>query len=157
MEATVRINTVFGAVNIKGELTFSMSKDFINGVKDAWKDGLKASLAIQKADCWQFADGETHYILRLRSAVHGDIEEVRKWNQTHWEREHSESHQVNISTLSIAEVWIEGNFCRILWKFVTSDGNIHTFMGEQRQIHSGRAKNPDEFTCGHATRLNIYF
>ena len=35
MEVTVRINTVFGAVNIKGELTFSMSKDFINGVKDA--------------------------------------------------------------------------------------------------------------------------
>jgi len=157
MKVNVVFSTIVGRVAVESELDYSVNDNVLNGVDDAWKDGLTARVLIPKDDPKRWYEGHRDYKLEFRMAVMHDIRLLREQNEMYLSKETDGRHQVDLKSLKINEIWVDGKFLRLEWLFTDCYGTKRVFAGCQYVINKGYRDEKDTYSCGMPVELQVYF
>jgi hypothetical protein len=117
METKVVFSTIIGRVPVDADLTFSMSDEFLKGDVESVREHVKACVSVEKANANTWMDGHQKYNIDFALAVDGDIRLLQKQNEEYEAREDNGRHHVDLKTLKVNEIWIDGRHLRIEWYF----------------------------------------
>lgn len=157
MKTKVSFSTIFGRVEIEADMDFSVSDEFLNGDPEAWREGVLARLAIPKADKRSWYEGHQHYNLWFKLAVVHDFELIRKQNEEYLAKEDNGRHHVDLKSIEVREIWIDGKFFRIQYVFTDCYGTKRLFGGAQYTIQNGYRDDKDAFHVAMPIELQVYF
>ena len=155
MKTEVALCTYFGNVRIEAEIEYKIPDNFLSGEEDAWKD-VEGVLNILREDHARLYKNKYHEI-RFGLAIISDINELRKQNEEYAAKETNGRHQVDLKSLKVEQIWIDGKYLRIEWSFIDCYGDERLFMGNQFPLYKGCKYGDDVFHCSLPTTLNVYF
>ena len=158
MNTKVVFSTFIGRVAVDAGLTLSISEEFLNGNTEDIKDNISACVSLNKDNSRAWYDGHKNYNINLGLAVYGDIRTLQKQNEEYASKEDNGRHHVDLSTLVVREIWIDGTYLRIRWHFEDCYGGGRCFAGNMYPLHEEYGDNNHEnFYCGSAVNLQVYF
>lgn len=159
MKTKVEFSTFIGIVTVDADLTFSMSDEFLNGdVLNSIHEHVKASVSIKKANAHAWYDGHKKYNINFALAVCGDIRLLQKQNEEYAAIEVNGRHHVDLKTLKVSEIWIDGRYLRIRWHFEDCYGAGRCFAGNMYPIREEcDDTNHENFFCTSQVKLQVYF
>ena len=154
----VVFSTVIGRVSVDADLTFSVSKTFLDGINESIRDNITACVSIDKEHANIHTDGHKKYNINLALAVGDDIRFLYKQNEYYSSKENNGRHHVDLNTLEIREIWIDGRYLRIEWYFKDCYGIGRCFSGNAYPIvEVYNDNNHENFYCSSAIKLQVYF
>ena len=154
----VVFNTIIGNVPVDARLEFNVSKEFLNGETDKLRDNITAKVSIDKSNPYAWSDGHKKYNIDFSLAVCYDIRELIKHNAEYAAKEDNGRHHVDLNTLSIRKIWIDGKHLSIEWRFEDCYGDGRCFMGNTHVIHDqSDDRNHENFYCSSPLKMQIYF
>lgn len=156
MEQKVIFSTVVGRIEVTADMDFSI--DF-----EKWKShkveeqahAIDASLEILKPSRERmFSFDFDTYILFFERVVMHDIDELEKQNERNDAR-----HQVDLKSLEIRDIWIDGDTFRIHWKFTDCFGTDRLFAGTIAKIYKTEHTifRNSEVCIARPVYLQVYF
>jgi hypothetical protein len=158
METKVVFSTIIGRVPVDADLTFSMSDEFLKGDVESVREHVKACVSVEKANANTWMDGHQKYNIDFALAVGGDIRLLQKQNEEYAAKEDNGRHHVDLKTLKVNEIWIDGRHLRIEWYFKDCDGDGRLFAGNIYPIHETfQDTNHENFFCSSKVGLQVYF
>lgn len=158
MKTKVAFSTFIGIVTVDADLTFSMSDEFLKGDVEDVREHVKASVSIKKANAHAWHDGHKKYNIDFALAVYGDIRFLKKQNEEYAAKENNGRHHVDLKTLKVSEIWIDGKYLRIRWRFEDCYGGGRYFAGNMYPIREEYDDtNHEDFYCSSALKLQVYF
>lgn len=158
MKTKVVFSTIIGRVPVDADLTFSMSDEFLKGDVESLREHVKACVSVEKANAHTWNDGHQKYNINFALAVGGDIRLLQKQNEEYAAREDNGRHHVDLKTLKVNEIWIEGRYLRIEWYFKDCYGDGRLFAGNMYPIREEYDDtNHEDFYCATAVKLQVYF
>jgi len=158
MNTKVVFSTIIGRVPVDADLTFSMSDEFLSGDVESLREHVTACVSIKKANAHTWMDGHKKYNINFALAVCGDIRLLRKQNEEYAAKETNGRHHVDLKTLKVNEIWIDGRHLRIEWYFKDCYGGGRCFAGNMYPIHEKYDDtNHEDFYCSTAVKLQVYF
>ena len=158
METKVVFSTIIGRVPVDADLTFSMSDEFLNGDVESLREHVTACVSVEKANANTWMDGHQKYNIDFTLAVGGDIRLLQKQNEEYAAKEDNGRHHVDLKTLKVNEIWIDGRHLRIAWYFKDCYGDGRLFAGNMYPIREGYGDtNHENFYCSSKVGLQVYF
>ena len=158
MKTKVAFSTFIGIIPVDADLTFSMSDEFLNGDVEDVREHVKASVSIKKANARTWNDGHQKYNINFALAVYGDIRLLQKQNEEYAAKEDNGRHHVDLKTLKVSEIWIDGKYLRIRWHFEDCYGGGRCFAGNMYPIREEYDDtNHEDFYCSSNVGLQVYF
>jgi len=158
MKTKVAFSTFIGIITVDTDLTFSMSDEFLKGDVEDVREHVKASVSIKKANAHAWHDGHKKYNIDFALAVYGDIRFLQKQNEEYAAKENNGRHHVDLKTLKVSEIWIDGKYLRIRWHFEDCYGGGRYFAGNMYPIREKYDDtNHEDFYCSSALKLQVYF
>ena len=158
MKTKVAFSTFIGIIPVDADLTFSISDEFLNGDVEDVRKHVKASVSIKKANAHTWNDGHQKYNINFALAVYGDIRLLQKQNEEYAAKEDNGRHYVDLKTLKVSEIWIDGKYLRIRWHFEDCYGDGRLFAGNIYPIHEAfQDTNHENFYCSSKVGLQVYF
>ena len=157
MKTTVSFSTIVGRVEVEADMDFSVSDEFLNGEPEAWREGVLARVAIPKADKKSWREDCQNYDIWFKLAVVHDFDLIRKQNEEYLTKEDNGRHHVDLKSIEIREIWIDGKFFRISYVFTDCYGTKRLFAGSQYTIVNGYKEEKDAFHVGMPVELQVYF
>lgn len=158
MKTKVAFSTFIGIITVDADLTFSMSDEFLKGDVEDVREHVKASVSIKKANAHAWHDGHKKYNIDFALAVYGDIRFLQKQNEEYAAKENNGRHHVDLKTLKVSEIWIDGKYLRIRWRFEDCYGGGRYFAGNMYPIREEYDDtNHEDFYCSSALKLQVYF
>lgn len=158
MNTKVAFSTFIGIITVNADLTFSMSDEFLKGDVEDVREHVKASVSIKKANAHAWRDGHKKYNIDFALAVYGDIRFLQKQNEEYAAKENNGRHHVDLKTLEVSEIWIDGKYLRIRWRFEDCYGGGRYFAGNMYPIREEYDDtNHEDFYCSSALKLQVYF
>ena len=158
MKTKVAFNTFIGIITVDADLTFSMSDEFLKGDVEDVREHVKASVSIKKANARTWNDGHQKYNINFALAVCGDIRFLQKQNEEYAAKEDNGRHHVDLKTLKVNEIWIDGRHLRIEWYFKDCYGCGRLFAGNMYPVHEAfQDTNHENFYCSSKVGLQVYF
>lgn len=158
MKTKVVFNTFIGRIAVDADYTLSINEEFLNGETEAIKDNISACVSLDKDNSRLWKDGHKKYNIDLTLAVCGDIRTLQKQNEEYASKEDNGRHHVDLNTLVVREIWIDGKYLRIRWCFADCYGTCRAFAGNIYPItESYNDTNKENFYCGSEVNLQVYF
>lgn len=158
METKVVFSTIIGRVPVCADLTFSMSDEFLSGDTESLREHVVACVSVEKANANTWMVGHKKYNIDFVLAVAGDIRALQKQNEEYAAKETNGRHHVDLKTLEVSEIWIDGRHLRIEWRFKDCYGGGRLFAGNMYPIHEAfQDKNHENFYCSSKVGLQVYF
>ena len=158
MKTKVAFSTFIGIITVDADLTFSMSDEFLKGDVEDVREHVKASVSIKKANARTWNDGHQKYNINFALAVYGDIRLLQKQNEEYAAKEDNGRHHVDLKTLKVSEIWIDGRHLRIEWYFKDCYGCGRLFAGNMYPVHEAfQDTNHENFYCSSKGGLQVYF
>lgn len=158
METKVVFNTIIGRVPVDADLTFSMSDEFLSGDVESLREHVTACVSVEKANANTWTEGHKRFNVDFAMAVYGDIRALQKQNEEYATKETNGRHHVDLKTLKVNEIWIDGRHLRIEWHFKDCYGGGRLFAGNIYPIHEAfQDTNHENFYCSSAVNLQVYF
>ena len=158
MEQKVIFSTVVGRIEVTADMDFSIDFEKLKSDKvEERAHAINASLEIPKPSRERLisygSDFDT-YLLFFSLVVMHDIDELEKQNERNDER-----HQVDLKSLEIYEIWIDGDTFRIRWKFTDCFGTDRLFAGFIAKIHKSEHTifRNSEVCIARPVYLQVYF
>lgn len=156
MKTEVALCTYFGNVSVSAEIEYKITDDFLAGKEDAWKN-VEGVLNILREDHVRCYQEHKYHEIRFGLAIIEDINELRKQNEEYAAKEENGRHHVDLKSLKIEQIWIDGKYLRIEWCFTDCYGDERIFMGNQYPLHKGCKYGDDVFHTSLPTTLKVYF
>lgn len=158
METKVVFSTIIGRVPVCADLTLSMSDEFLSGDVESLREHVTACVSLEKANANTWMDGHKRFNLDFALAVYGDIRALKKQNEEYAAKETDGRHHVDLKTLEVSEIWIDGRHLRIEWRFKDCYGGGRLFAGNMYPIHEAfQDENHENFCCSTKVGLKVYF
>lgn len=158
METKVVFSTIIGRVPVCADLTLSMSDKFLSGDVESLREHVTACVSLEKANANTWMDGHKRFNVDFVMAVYGDIETLQKQNEEYAAKEDNGRHHVDLKTLKVNEIWIDGRYLRIEWYFKDCYGCGRLFAGNMYPIHEAYGDtNHENFYCSSEVGLQVYF
>ena len=158
METKVVFSTIIGRVPVDADLTFSMSDEFLKGDVESLREHVTACVSVEKANANTWMDGHKKFNVDFALAVYGDIRALQKQNEEYAAKEDNGRHHVDLKTLKVNEIWIDGRHLRIAWYFKDCYGDGRLFAGNMYPIHEAfQDTNNENFYCSSKVGLQVYF
>ena len=158
METKVVFSTIIGRVPVDADLTFSMSDEFLSGDVESLREHVTACVSVEKANANTWMEGHQKYNINFALAVDGDIRLLQKQNEEYAAKEDNGRHHVDLKTLKVNEIWIDGRHLRIEWYFKDCYGDGRLFAGNMYPIHEAfQDTNHENFYCSSEVGLQVYF
>lgn len=158
MKTKVVFSTIIGRVPVDADLTFSMSDEFLSGDVESLREHVTACVSIEKANANTWMDGHKRFNVNFALAVYGDIRLLQKQNEEYAAKEDNGRHHVDLKTLKVSEIWIDGKYLRIEWRFKDCYGGGRLFAGNMYPIHEAfQDTNHENFYCSSNVVLQVYF
>ena len=158
METKVVFSTIIGRVPVCADLTLSMSDEFLSGDVDSLREHVTACVSVEKANANTWMDGHKRFNVDFVMAVYGDIRALQKQNEEYATKEDNGRHHVDLKTLKVNEIWIDGRHLRIEWYFKDCYGCGRLFAGNIYPIHEAfQDTNHENFYCSSEVGLQVYF
>ena len=158
METKVVFSTIIGRVPVCADLTLSMSDEFLNGDVESLCEHVTACVSVEKANANTWMVGHKRFNVDFALAVYGDIRALQKQNEEYAAKEDNGRHHVDLKTLKVSEIWIDGKYLRIRWHFEDCYGGGRCFAGNIYPIREEfDDTNHEDFYCATAVKLQVYF
>ena len=158
MNTKVVFSTIIGRVAVDADIEFSVSEDFLNGKTDSLRENVQAVVSVHKSNANTWSEGHKKYSIDLVLAVAGDIRALQKQNEEYAAKETNGRHHVDLKTLEVSEIWIDGRHLRIEWRFKDCYGGGRIFSGNMYPIHEVfNSENHENFYCSSKVGLQVYF
>lgn len=158
MEQKVIFSTAVGQIEVTADMDFSIDFEKLKSDKvEERAHAINASLEFLKPSRERMlnygSDFDT-YLLFFSLVVMHDIDELEKQNERNDAR-----HQVNLKSLEIYEIWIDGNTFRIHWKFTDCYGTDRLFAGSIAKMHKSEHTifRDSEVCIARPVYLQVYF
>ena len=158
METKVVFSTIIGRVPVDADLTFSMSDEFLKGDVESLREHVTACVSVEKANANTWMEGHKRFNVDFALAVYGDIRALQKQNEEYAAKEDNGRHHVDLKTLKVSEIWIDGRYLRIEWHFEDCYGGGRLFAGNMYPVHEAfQDTNHENFLCSSEVGLQVYF
>lgn len=158
MNTKVVFSTIIGRVPVDADLTFSMSDEFLSGDVDSLREHVTACVSVEKANANTWMDGHKKFNVDFSLAVYGDIRALQKQNEEYAAKEINGRHYVDLKTLKVNEIWIDGRYLRIEWYFKDCYGGGRLFAGNMYPVSEAFQDTKHEnFHCNLGVGLQVYF
>ena len=151
----VVFSTVIGNIPVNADVDFSVSEKFLSGA-ESFRRNINAVVCLDKADAYKWSGQHKKYNVDFVLAVLGDIRALQKQNAEYAKKETDGRHHVDLNTLKINEIRIDGKYLRISWCFEDCYGCKRLFLGNMYAIFP-ISKSSDDFTCSSENNLVVYF
>lgn len=151
----VVFSTVIGNISVNADVDFSVSEKFLSGA-ESFRENINAVVCLDKADAYKWSDKHKKYSVDLGLAVRGDIRTLQKQNAQYAEKETDGRHHVDLNTLKINKIWIDGKYLRIVWCFNDCYGCKRLFSGNMYAIYP-KSESSEDFFCASKINLEVYF
>jgi hypothetical protein len=158
METKVVFSTIIGRVPVCADLTLSMSDKFLSGDVESLREHVTACVSIEKANANTWMEGHKRFNVDFILAVLGDIRALQKQNEEYAAKEDNGRHHVDLKTLKVNEIWIDGKYLRIEWYFKDCYGGGRLFAGNVYPVREAfQDTNHENFYCSSKVGLQVYF
>ena len=158
METKVVFSTIIGRVPVCADLTLNMSDEFLSGDVESLREHVTACVSVEKANANTWVEGHKRFNVDFALAVYGDIRALQKQNEEYAAKEDNGRHHVDLKTLKVNEIWIEGRYLRIEWYFKDCYGVGRLFAGNMYPIREAfQDENDENFYCSSKVGLQVYF
>lgn len=157
MEQKVIFSTVVGRIEVTADMDFSIDFEKWNSHKvEEQAHAINASLEIPKPSrerLRSYGDFDTYILFFWRVVMH-DIDELEKQNERNDAR-----YQVDLKSLEINDIWIDGDTFRIQWKFTDCFGTDRLFAGFIAKIYKTEHTifRDSEVCIARPVYLQVYF
>lgn len=158
METKVVFSTIIGRVPVCADLTLNMSDEFLSGDVESLREHVTACVSVEKANANTWMEGHKKFNVDFALAVYGDIRALQKQNEEYAAKEDNGRHHVDLKTLKVNEIWIDGRHLRIEWYFKDCYGDGRLFAGNMYPVHEKfQDTNHENFLCSSEVGLQVYF